>query len=149
MSAITKKYVGVPYCLGSADPAVGLDCVSLMRAIARDLKQEMPDMFWAKPWRRSGAWECITLDDYPALWEQDKVRAKALLLRFVRSLGEEVPPLKAFCWDILILDPPDGERQVALHAGHNLAMAAFTDRGVDLAPIDVSFIKRAIRWLET
>lgn len=38
-----NKYIGVPYLPGGRDPARGLDCYGLVRAVYRELGRELPD----------------------------------------------------------------------------------------------------------
>ena len=134
LNAITKKYVGCPYKLGGNTCEEGFDCLSLIFAIASDLNLPIKESYWG-----------VTLSSYSELWQSQPEKAKRLLLRFISSLGKAVPVEKAFVGDLLILDT-GGELLVAMHAGHDLILSAFTDIGVNLISRRPYKVRRAYRW---
>lgn len=140
LSQFTARFVGAPYRLGGQRPAEGLDCLSLILEAARHRRIPVSDEF-----------EGVTRETYAELWETDREGAKKKLLRFVLSLGEEIPPSMAFAGDLLIIKPKKGgngrDRSVlGIHAGNDLVLSSFTDAGVRLANLQDCEIVRAIRW---
>jgi len=136
LSKLTAKYVGTPYKLGGQTIAEGLDCLSLMLNIGRDLKIPLPEEF-----------EGITRENYGDYWLTYPDKAKLRFSRFVSTLGESVPIEKAFAGDFLVFTYKDGPIMIGLHAGQDLLLSAFADIGKIAV---VSFrdyqIKRVIRW---
>jgi len=137
LAKITQKYVGVPYCLGGKSVDDGLDCFSLLLYLAKENHIEIPDSF-----------EGVPVDNYVSLWNNDRLKAKKTLIRFVQNLGKEIPVGKCFAGDLLILKfKGTGEMSIGMHAGKNLVLTVFIDEGVQLVTMDQLKIKRAYRWV--
>jgi len=137
LAIMTAKYVGTPYKLGGWSREEGFDCLSLMLSIADDRGIEVPEEF-----------EGVTRETYAELWETNKKKAERLLFKFAASLGQEIPPHRAFAGDLLIAkSKADGSLVLAIHAGQSLMLSAFTDTGVDLVGLDHYEIKKAYKWV--
>jgi len=136
MVGVTSQFVGSPYALGHASRSQGFDCISLLLAMANKMDLPVPDEF-----------EGVTRETYPELWNTDKEKAKAVLFRFLATLGEEVKPKFAFTGDLLILkNRQTGTLTIGIHAGGDKIMSAFTDVGIKVIDLRLYKIKRAFRW---
>lgn len=133
LAEISSCLVGRPYALG--DAGSGLDCFSLVRQYAV-LKGARPaDEFQGQ-----------RMDTYGALYQQDPAGAKALMLEYLASFTEEIPPGRACAGDILLLNLPDTDTLpfLAIAAGENV-LAAHPGRGVVLISLQPYRIMRAWR----
>lgn len=136
LGKVTGKYIGAPYKLGGRNRAEGFDCLSLMLALCKNFKVRIPSEF-----------EGVTPENYVDLWNEDQEKAKEIFIRFVESLGEQIPVYSAMAGDFLILKPKKGnDAFVGVHAGQDMVLSAWTDIGVK--PINMRMIKieKAIRW---
>ena len=136
LSKLTARYVGTPYRLAGQNTVEGLDCLTLVLSLARDLMVPVPAQFEGSDGK-----------NHAELWTQDSERAKARFIRFVKTLGPELPPHRAFAGDLLILKGKEtGDTVVALHAGGDVALTAWTDVGCHLINTRLFDIKRVINW---
>ena len=83
---------------------------------------------------------------YGALYLQDPAGAKALMLDYVLTFTDEIPPGRACAGDILLLSLPDTDTLpfLAISAGEH-ALAAHPGRGVVLIRLAPYRIMRAFR----
>lgn len=136
MVRVTSQFVDSPYALGQASRSQGFDCISLLLGMAAKMDLSVPDEF-----------EGVTRETYPELWDTNKEKAKAVLFRFLSTLGKEITPAFAFTGDLLILkNRQTGTLTIGIHAGGDKIMSAFTDVGVKVIDLRLYKIKRAFRW---
>ena len=134
-SAVTKEIIGKPYKLGVTD------CASIVVEFAE--KSGMPF---------SKEWEGFTPENYAAFYMERPEQAKEVLCLWASTIGREIEPSRAFTGDVLIVRPkghPANETPgVVIHAGQDLVLAVFEDRGVQLAPVRIYNVLKAYRWRE-
>lgn len=135
LSALTKDVIGRPYKLGVTD------CASMIVEFASKSGMPLPR-----------EWEGFTPENYGPFYLERPEQAKEVLCLWAGSVGEEIAPSRAFSGDLLIVRPkghPASETPgVVIHAGQDLVLAVFEDRGVRLAPIRVFNVLKAYRWRE-
>jgi len=147
LARITAKYVGAPYKLGGKSKTEGFDCLSLIVALARDFKKEMVQDF--KGIKMDQDLKRMIETDYVEVWISDRDKVKQLMFDFVSSLGDPIPPSKAFVGDLLILESKRlKEITIGIHAGGDLILSAFTNAGVKLAKMSLFNIRAAYKWKE-
>ena len=117
MARITAGFIGRPYQLGITD------CFSAVLEYIASCGYQIPDSF-----------EGVTRDDYADLFEADPGAAKALMVRFVDRLLDEVPPGHAFAGDILLLRLRGQLPFLAIDGGNGNIIAASESRGVGVSP---------------
>lgn len=125
----TGRSVGRPYKLGETD------CLSLVLSFLDHAGVEIPDSF-----------DGVTRENYPALYRVDPRRAKEILLRWITTVGEEIPPSHAFTGDILVVRVKGKEDWgIEIHAGGDLALGAFAKQGIGLETLRGYDILKAYR----
>jgi len=135
LADITKKCVGAPYALGKENEGGGFDCLSLILWFCEKVGIDPPESF-----------EGVTRESYAKLYKLDRDKANAVFLRFIATLGDEIPASRAFAGDILVCTPKtSGGLAVGIHGGGDNLLAAFESRGVTLANLRAYRILKAYR----
>jgi len=117
---LTANYLNVPYKLGGKNREEGLDCVSFIKATAKERGIDTPDTFAG-----------LTLENYTELWEKDKKLAVQTIVEWLSSWCEKVDSNLSFVGDyLLVKDKVSGGMSVGLHSGREF-LAVFVE-GVKL-----------------
>lgn len=138
LASIMARLVGRPYCLG--DLSRGLDCFSLIYQHIELMGYTMPAEF-----------EGMTLGNYADLFLSDSSRAKEIMLGFVRSMLECIPPSRAFAGDVLVLRiRAQGPAMcsaifLGIHGGGTNVVSATEEHGVSVYPLQGYEIMEAYR----
>jgi len=113
---LTTDYLNVPYKLGGKNKDEGLDCVSFIRAVAREQGIDVPDTF-----------NGFTLENYTELWEEDKKLAITTIVEWLSSWCDEIAPNLSFVGDyLLVKNKANSNMSVGLHAGREF-LAVFVE----------------------
>jgi len=110
---LTARLVSRPYRLGE------VDCFSTILVYLQARRVPLPAEF-----------EGQTRHTYPDLYKTDPEGAKALAIRFLESVLDEVPPHTAIAGDILVLRLPGNPPFLAIDGGNGQVVAASVEHGV-------------------
>ena len=136
MVAITRKYIGTPYKLGGKSVSEGLDCISLILAIGEDLGYDLPYEFGG-----------YNRDTYPQLYTKEPLKAKKLMVDFLKSICNEINPRLLRPRDLVLLsNPATGNVVIGMYSGSNLVLTA-PESGIDLFNLDLYSIKGVFRYV--
>lgn len=133
LARLTSRLIGAPYKLGGMEPETGMDCLSVVLAACDFWKVTVPEEF-----------EGYTRDNYAERYEEDPAAAKETFFRLLGELGEEIPPVKAFAGDLLVVRTKT-DKGVAIHGGADRVISAFFEKGVKSANIRAYTVEKAYR----
>lgn len=126
--AISRRLVGQPYELGK------MDCAQLFRRVCEMRGIPVPDGFDGVTWKT-----------YPEAWQRDEKATRDIFVRFVASMGREIPIAHAFCGDILIMRiKGHKELNVGIHAGND-GILVMTLKRAQVMNMRIFEIQKAIR----
>lgn len=127
LNLMTKNLIGRSYELGKTD------CFSIIYEYLRNCKITMPVEFRG-----------ISLKNYSILYEQDKGKAKKIMIDFINSILSEISFHSASAGDLLLLQYKNEPAFLSICLGHGKVLAVSPEFGVNI--ISRSFYTSIKGW---